>query len=114
MPAVQLDILSAIQARDKGIQKATDHANSVSPDWSVRAFEMFKEWIKGWPVGFSFMIEDFRQICQIKGLPEPPSNRAFGGLAVKARNAGLIKSAGLGHVANKKAHKCFATRWQKV
>lgn len=109
-----LDIPLARQERDKGIAKAESSANSASPGWSDRAFEMFKEWLSGWAPGHKFLMEDFRFTSKIMGLPDPPSERAFGGIALRARFAGLIRSFDKVQVKNKKAHACFATRWEKV
>jgi hypothetical protein len=114
MSAVQLNILQAIEQRDKGIERAVNHAESVHPGWKEDAFQMFKEWLSGWPSGYKFTIEHFRQVAQIKGLPDPPSNRAFGSLALRARIAGLITSNETVKVQNKKAHRANAALWRKV
>jgi hypothetical protein len=114
MSAVQLSILQAIEQRDKGIERAVSHAGKKSPGWIDDAYDMFKDWLTGWPVGFRFTIESFRQIASIRGLPDPPHNRAFGGLAVRARNNKLIKAAGTVQVENVKAHRCYCTQWEKI
>lgn len=114
MKEVQLNIFEARSERDAGIEQAESHANQVDPGWSDRAFQMLKDWLRGWAPGFRFTIEEFRQVAQIRGLPEPPSNRAFGGLAVRAKKQGLIKSNGTVKVKNPKAHCCFASQWIKV
>jgi hypothetical protein len=114
MKPIQLDKLSAISARDEGIKTAVDHADAVHEKWSERAFEMFKAWLHGWPTGYKFLIEDFRFSASIRGLPEPPHLRAFGGLAVRARNAGLIKSNGLKPTKNVTSHRANANEWEKL
>lgn len=111
---VQLNIFKGQQERDKGINDALTHAEAVCPDWPEKAFVMFKDWLSGWTPGYLFTIEEFRMIAQIRGLPDPPNNRAFGGIALRARIAGLIKSNGTVKVKNPKAHCCFASQWQKV
>lgn len=114
MSAIQLDILQAIEAKDKGIQTAITHANAVVPDWSDKAYAMLVEWLKDWPEGFTFMIEDFRKICQIKKLPDPPTARAFGAIAVRAKIAGLIKSNGQKPTTGISGHGCYANQWMKI
>ena len=109
-----LDIPAAREQRDKGINQAVNHANEVNTGWSDAAFEMFKEWLKGWPKDFKFTIEQFRQVAQIRGLPDPPSNRAYGGVAVRAKKAGLINSNGTVKVKNPKAHMANAAQWIKL
>lgn len=114
MAAIQLNMYESRQNRDAGIQKAVEHANQVNPEWSDKAYEMFVDWLKGWPSTFTFLMEDFRKVAQIRGLPDPPSARSFGGVALKAKFAGLIKSNGLKPTTSVTAHRCYANEWQKV
>jgi hypothetical protein len=114
MPAVQLNILEAIRERDKGILQALTSAETVCEDWADKAYNMLVDWLQGWPSGFRFQIEEFRKIAQIRGLPDPMHNRAFGGIAVRARNAGLIKSNGLKPTTSIKSHRANANEWEKI
>lgn len=111
---LELNYTKAAEERDAGIEQAVSHANEVDPGWSERAFQMLKDWLKGWAPGFKFTIEEFRQVAQIRGLPDPPHQRAFGSIAVRAKTAGLIKSNGTVKVKNPKAHCANANQWQKV
>lgn len=114
MGAIQLNILEAIQAKEAGILQAISSAESICPDWADKAYNMLVDWLQGWPSGFRFQIEEFRKIAQIRGLPDPMHNRAFGGIAVRARNAGLIKSNGLKPTTSIKSHRANANEWEKV
>jgi len=114
MTNVQLNIDFASIERDKGIKTAKYHADSVVPDWSEKAYETFKEWLRGWASGHKFLIEDFRLSANARGLPDPPSNRAFGFISVRAKKEGLIIFAGTKRVRNVKAHCANASCWQKV
>lgn len=109
-----LDIDKAIQERDKGIEKALASAECANPGWKDRAYEFFKTWLSRWASGHKFLMEDFRLSAEIQGLPQPPSNRAYGGLAVKAKFEGLIVSDGTKKVSNPKAHRANAALWRKV
>lgn len=109
-----LDIPLARSNRDEGIERAVTSANRKDAGWSEKAYQMFQEWIRGWPVGFEFMMEDFRLSAQIRGLPDPPSKRAFGGIAVKARIAGLIKTERTKKVKNPDANCANAAVWIKL
>lgn len=100
--------------RDKGILQAVTHADKVNTGWSEKAYTMFKDWLNGWAQGHKFLMEDFRISAHIRGLPDPPSNRAFGQIAVRARKAGLIKSNGQRATRSVTAHRCFASEWVKV
>lgn len=114
MSAVQLNILQAIQERDAGILKAVTSAENNCPGWADKAYNMLVEWLRPWPRGFRFQIEEFRKIAHIKGLPEPPSARAYGSLAVRARKEGLIISNGQKATSGATAHRAYANEWQKV
>lgn len=109
-----LDIDKARQERDKGIQQAVDHANAVNKEWFEKAYKMFKEWLSGWPSGHEFMIEDFRLSAEIRGLKKPPSARAYGAIAVKAKKENLIVSYETAKTRGKSAHRANANKWIKV
>lgn len=109
-----LDYKAACEARDAGMNQAETHANQVNPEWSEIAYTMLKDWLKGWVKGYKFQMEDFRKIAQIKGLPDPPTARAFGSLAVRAKKEGLIKSNGPKPTSGVTAHSCYANEWEKV
>jgi hypothetical protein len=111
---ITFDKQEAERLRDSGIKTAMDHAEAVEPGWNEKADQMFHEWLKGWPSGYRFLIEDFRMSATIRGLSEPPSNRSFGGVPLRAKKLGLIKSAGLAQTTSKKQHCCFATQWEKI
>lgn len=114
MTNVQLNIFQSRSNRDEGIQRAVDSANRKDAGWSEKAFEMFREWLKGWPVGYEFLIEDFRISAKIRGLPDPPSKRVFGHIAVRAKKMGLIKSNETRKVKNPDANRANAALWIKV
>jgi len=59
------------------------------------------------------MTEDVR--ISSEGIIEiPPSNRAWGGVIVRAVKSGLIKRIGFQNVNNPKAHKTPATLWETI
>lgn len=97
-------------ARDKGIQQSVDNANSTVKNWSDIAY--------GFLLGYSeshneFMIEDLREASN--GVVQtPPSNRAWGAIAVRAAKNGVIKRKGYQSVKNVKAHRTPATLWVVV
>lgn len=111
---LQLDYKAACEARDAGLEQAVNHANQVDPGWSDKAYDMFKQWLSGWIKGHKFQIETFRASASARGLPNPPTARAFGQIAVRAKKEGLIKSNGPKPTTGVTAHSCFATEWEKV
>lgn len=113
MSNLQQQIDFGRKLRDEGIQKAVDHANEVHDRWADEAYEHFKMYLNNHPIGFKFMIEDFREYSR-GFLPSPPSKRAFGVLAVRAKRDELIKKAGYGQVSNPSAHRANASVWIKL
>lgn len=114
---MQLNILDAIESERRkqvGIETATNQAESVEPGWNEKADHMFREWLKGWPVGYTFLIEDFRTWSSIFGLSDPPSKRTFGAIPLRAKKKNLIRAAGLAKTKSKNQHGCFSTVWQKI
>lgn len=107
----QLDLFTGAELRDKGIQRAVDHANEVHEGWSDQAFKFLKAFLlthRG-----EFMTEYVRAAAS--GIvPEPPSKRAWGGVMTRAKNEGLIRSIGFRSVTNAKAHCTPASVWLKV
>lgn len=97
-------------ARDNGIQQSLDSANSKVKNWSDIAY--------GFLLGYArshseFMIEDMR-MASVGLVPEPPSNRAWGGIAVRAAKNNIIKRKGFQNVKNVKAHRTPATLWEVI
>lgn len=96
--------------RDIGIEQAETHANDVHEDWSQKAYNFLLLFIRENTV---FQAEDVREASLVE-VPEPPSNRAWGAIIVRAIKAGLIKRIGYAPVNNKKAHCTPASVWQVV
>lgn len=111
---LQLDIFKATQAKNAGILKAVTSADAACPEWSDRAYEMFKAWLTGWAVGHKFQVETFRVSAYARGLEKPPSDRAFTVVVKRAKKDKLIESAGLASTKSVTAHGCFSTVWQKL
>jgi len=81
-------INNGTQLRDKGIKQAIDNADDTHERWSEKAYKFLTNWIK---TQYEFMTEDVR-LASEKEIPKPPSNRAWGGIVVRAARAGLINS----------------------
>lgn len=96
-------------AKQKGIERASEHAEAVTPGWNQMAFEKLKEFCT-FRLG-PFLMEDFRQWAEPSGLTAPPHLRAYGSVAIKAANKGLIKKIGYAKVTNAKAHQATASVW---
>jgi len=106
----QIDMFSAEYLRDAGIRYAMDHADYHIDNWSGKAFEFLKQFIQE---NKEFMAEEVR-IASKNIVAEPPNNRAWGGVIVRAARQGLIKRKGFRNVTNTNAHCTPATLWEVV
>lgn len=97
------------ELRDLGIKKALDNANKVF-DWAELAYKFLLIYTKS---NKEFMAEEVRA-ASIGIVPEPPSNRAWGGVFVHASKSKLIKRIGYKQVTNPKAHRTPATLWEVI
>lgn len=109
---VQLDILQAIEERNKGIEKAENTADSIDPNWREEAFELVKEFIRECPG--EFMVEQVRAYAAIKDFVAPASNRIWGPIIRRAAKEGLVMKIKLGTTSNPFAHRANAGVWLPV
>lgn len=111
---IQGQLFSGDQLATAGMEIAKDHANSVSPGWSDRVWNQFKEWLKCSPENFEFMMEDYTDwLYKNEPLLIPNKGQAFGFLSVKAKNVGLIEFAGLSKTKNPISHGRPGYLWRK-
>jgi hypothetical protein len=102
------DVAASINNRNAGIQAAIDHADYEKPHWKERALNFLKKYPHN-----EFMAEDLRAWAYLNGLPEPPHERAWGGVITAARKMGLIRHCGYSSVKNPNAHRTPASVWSK-
>lgn len=76
---------------DDGAQRALDHADIQFGSWSDRAYEFLQRYIEQ---KVPFRVEQVRKAAQDAGLPHAPDARAWGGVLMKAKKAGLLKHMG--------------------
>jgi hypothetical protein len=119
MTYTQTNILDLIaegeRLKQEGLDRAVDHADRDIPDWKVRCWSLFLEWLDSKPVGWRFKVEDFRLHVEAQGKIEaPPSKRAYGFISVKGVRAGLIVNKGTVKVNNPNAHRANAGLWEKI
>lgn len=99
-----------IKLKEEGMNKSRDNADRRIVNWSISAYNLLKVFVNK-RVG-TFKAEDIRKFATTMGLEEPPSNRAWGSLIIKARNEDLIEMVGYSQVDNPKAHRANASVWR--
>lgn len=111
MQTTLFDTQSGYELATHGMNTATAHADAMHDDWSDRAYDCLLTFIRS--KSGTFLAEDVREYAQMSSLPVPPSNRAWGGVMVRARNAGMIRRVGFAQVKNARAHCANAGLWEK-
>ena len=106
----QLDLFKGNKLRDLGINQASENADDKYEEWSNLAYEYLLQYIKQ---NKRFMAEEIR-VSSVGVIPDPPSNRAWGAIIVRAKKAGLIKSVGTAGVKNPKAHRAICNIWEVI
>lgn len=98
--------------RNAGINQAADHANQVDDHWTQKAYDQLLDFLA--IVSGSFMGEDIRTYANKKGLPSPPTNRAWGAVITRAQRENLIRKIGIRSTQNQKAHRANAAVWERL
>jgi hypothetical protein len=106
--SAQMNLFTGTELRDAGIAKAMASAERETEGWSDLAYKFLLHFIASRD---EFMMEDVREAA-IGIVPMPPSVRAWGGIAIRARKAGRIERIGFRNVNNPKAHCTPATVWR--
>lgn len=99
----------ATQLGHAGAQLAADHADKVNNDWQLIAYNSLLAHAKTHEF---FTIEQVRLYSA--HVPKPPSERAWGQIAIMAHKAGIISRSSIQATTNKTAHGCFATVWRSL
>lgn len=103
--------LSGSSLRDAGIKQAADHADAEIPDWQLQARRMVDRFLMQ-QGDVPFQAEYLRTWAHERGLPKPPSLRAWGAVIIWAKKRQLIEFVRHESVSNPKAHRAFASVWK--
>lgn len=101
------DLKEAHRLAIEGANRAANHAGDQWKDYAWRALLAFLENVRG-----EFIMEDVRWANP--QVPEPPDNRAWGQIALRAKRAGLIEKVGNAPAKDKGVHGSIVTLWVKV
>lgn len=98
--------------RDESIQRAVDHADRVTSEWSDRAYGMLVRYVRALGSGARVTSEAIRNYAEWHDLPTPPDKRAWGAVVLKAARAGVIEKAGWTTANDPKVHCNPVSLWQ--
>lgn len=104
----QVDWVRATRLRDKGMQRAVEHADRVEDGWGQVAYSAVRQFLVRQPPFRSFTTEDVREWAKLK---EPPDRRAWGAVMVRAVRGGLIHKVGYRPHRDPSRHKGVSTVW---
>lgn len=91
LPFNLIPIEQARLRRDDGIERAVEHADAVKEAWSLDAFHLLEEYLRG--NGEPFLAEHFVAWSAAR-IDQPPDARAWGGIFSRGRRRGLIERVG--------------------
>lgn len=92
--SAELSVSKACARRDKGIQRASDHAERWRADWNDAAAVMLHRYLTTLH-GRSFLTEEFIAWARAKtDMPMPPDGRAWGGVIRRAATEHHIEKVG--------------------
>ena len=107
-----LDLFTASELKNAGIQLAIQHAENKHEGWADEALNHLADFVRTRRT--PFMCEEVREYAEKRGLPKSPSNRAWGSIVQAAKKRQLIKHVGFSQVSNPRAHMANASLWLAV
>ncbi len=88
-------MLNTVEARNKRDDAFFNGQLKTKGEWQAAAYNMLCEYARlAKRRRRSFKVEDVREYAMNKGMKEAHDDRAWGGIAVRARNDGLIARIG--------------------
>lgn len=109
MKQQELNFNEAARLRDIGIEQAVNHADAVVENWSEMAMSFLRGFLD---TAGEFMTEEVR-FAATGFVPNPPDERAWGSVIVRARKLGLIVKTGVKCKSDKCCHRGFGSVWKK-
>jgi hypothetical protein len=101
-------------ARDRGIERAVEHADAVETGWSDVAYAHLQVFLLKLPTGAKVTGEQIREHAEKEGLRIPPDKRAWGAVMMKACRAGLIRKVGWTTATDPKTHCNPISSWVRA
>ena len=109
MKQVELDFKKAIEKRNRGMRSAIRHANDDSPGWQSRAVEFVRQYAVN---NAEFMAEAARIWSELRGLPLPPTKKAWGPVMKQAEKENIVRAAGAAPAAS--SNGSYKVKWRSL
>ncbi len=91
-----------------GAMQAAAAAEAFCPGWNDRAFAAFRRFCS--PRGSRFTTAQVRTTSP--DVPEPPDGRAWGAVAMRAHESGLVRRVSFVYSATDTAHAAPVSLWE--
>ena len=91
------------------MERAAANAEQSMPEWRAQAFEFLVDFAGA---NIEFISEDVSDASKEKGFPQPPTDRAWGTVYVKAVKAGIITQYGIGR--SRRRHASICPLWRSL
>jgi hypothetical protein len=101
---------AAIAERDAGMAQAQEHAEAVIPHWPEWAYLNLRQFLIS--NGGGFTSEQAGDWCHDRGLPLPPTRRAWGAVYVRLAKEGAIVQCGIGRALRR--HNSICPLWRRA
>lgn len=95
--------------RDGGMQQALEHAEEQTPKWGDVAYHFLENFCRN---NRTFISEDVSNASRTWGMEQPPTDRAWGAVYLRAAKAGIIVQDGTGRSARRHASIC--PKWRSM
>jgi len=102
--------MSKFDLAQDGIDRAEHHAEMVRRGWRDEAYDMLIA-ISRELAPLEFTAPDVRRVAEQRGLPSPPSKRAWGGPFLRAQKSGRIVHTGFDR-ADREMHSQPIRTWR--
>ena len=110
MNQLAIDFTLAVAARDRGMTQAAEHAERAHDCWGETAMAFLERFAE---THATFISEDVSDATRADGtFPQPPTDRAWGAIYVRAARLGLIEKVGIGR--SRRRHASICPKWRSL
>lgn len=105
----QRDLFQAFADADSGMRQAIVHANQASTHWGDVAYDYLVSFARRTAL---FISEDVSDASKESGIPQPPTDRAWGAVYRRAIKDGVIIQDGTGR--SRRRHASICPQWKSL